>query len=207
MSGAVRIIVEIVTSEADRSGNRYSFARFYAPHWGREPFLSMDMGVGDGSNARHLAFKACGNDWNAILTFESTIPKARWKAVAPSYVDDLTAMVMIKRMSENPNDTQETPAMSNKPIPASLTAVLLTEACFRTPENPRPLKIEAHTVARLASEIHRLVRGKPDPTSDKLIDKRVSILNDRLAPFGYKLNRGKILILIHTETGTPYEIT
>lgn len=99
---AVRIIVEIITSACDSSGNRYSLARFYAPHWGRAPFLSMDIGVGGGDNASHLACKACGGDWNAVLTFGRTIPKREWKAIVAPYVDDLTAMLMIKRMSESP---------------------------------------------------------------------------------------------------------
>lgn len=72
----VRVIVEILSSESDRNGNRYHFARFYNPSKGREPVAVVE--VGGESNARSMAHSLAGNDYEGCLYFEITLPKRTW---------------------------------------------------------------------------------------------------------------------------------
>lgn len=77
MNTATTVIVETITSERDRNGNCYHLAVFYNPAKGRQQCVR--MGVGGQSNARHIAYRLAGNDWERTLCFESTVPKSQFK--------------------------------------------------------------------------------------------------------------------------------
>lgn len=72
-----RVITETVSSELDRNGNRYHFARFYNPAKGRSECVSMEVG-GD-SNAKYIAHDLAGGDWEATLSFQCSLPKKEWQ--------------------------------------------------------------------------------------------------------------------------------
>lgn len=105
--------------------------------------------------------------------------------------------------------------MSSKPIPAALTACRLAHGWLELREgyaqdSANEFEELITPIARLASEIHRLARANLEREevgkADRL-DKRVAALNSQLEPFGYRLNRGAILLIIQTgKPFTPYEI-
>lgn len=108
--------------------------------------------------------------------------------------------------------------MSSKPIPAALTACRLAHGWLAGhPGSAQDSAAEfwelIFTTARLASEIHRLAEPcrKLEPQDTEraaYLDKRIGALNGQLAPFHYKLNRGKILLIIQTgKPFAPFEIT
>jgi hypothetical protein len=74
---ATTVIVEIVSSQIDRNGNRYHFAIFYNPAKGRQRRVCME--VGGESNARTMAYELAEKDFERILTFECTLPKREWQ--------------------------------------------------------------------------------------------------------------------------------
>lgn len=97
MATPVKIIVETITSEHDRNGNRYHFARFYLPQLGRACVLECE--VGGASNALHIAYRACGQDWAAVLGFESVIPKREWQRMRPKgYMSESDAQAILAGM-------------------------------------------------------------------------------------------------------------
>ena len=77
MSTATLVIVEVVSSQIDRNGNRYHFARFYNPEKGRQ--YSVVMEVGGESNARSVALEYANGDYEAMLCFERSVPKSDFK--------------------------------------------------------------------------------------------------------------------------------
>lgn len=71
------VIVQIVSSATDSNGNRYHFAVFYNPAKGRQHSVALE--VGGESNARHIAYKLAGNDYEGTLCFEQTLTKREWQ--------------------------------------------------------------------------------------------------------------------------------
>ena len=74
---ATTVIVEIISSQIDRNGNRYHFAIFYNPAKGRQHRVCME--VGGESNARLMAYELAGKDFERLLAFECSLPKLEWK--------------------------------------------------------------------------------------------------------------------------------
>ncbi len=74
-------VVETVSSETDRNGNRYHFARFYSTQKGRQTSVCLEVG-GD-NNAPFLAYKLLGSNWEHVLHVQVTLPKTQWKHARP----------------------------------------------------------------------------------------------------------------------------
>lgn len=77
----IRFIVETITSERDRNGNCYHFARITSTLTGR----SLSVQVGGNGNARALV-KAVGDTWDSLHSVEITIPKRQWQQHASEAV-------------------------------------------------------------------------------------------------------------------------
>lgn len=80
MSTQTIVIVETITSQRDVNGNCYHLARFYNPAKGRQHSVLME--VGGESNARHIAYRLAGNDYEGTLVFESVIPKSQFRMLS-----------------------------------------------------------------------------------------------------------------------------
>lgn len=77
MTTPILVIVETISSQQDRNGNRYHFARFYSTARGRQASVTMEV---DGeSNARAIAYELAGKDLEAMLYFEREVSKTEWK--------------------------------------------------------------------------------------------------------------------------------
>jgi hypothetical protein len=74
---AIRCIVQTLSSVRDVNGNSYHVAIFYCPAKGRHARVRLE--VGGPSNARGIALKYVGGDYEKILSLEQTIPKREWQ--------------------------------------------------------------------------------------------------------------------------------
>lgn len=83
----IRCIVQTLTSVQDLNGNSYHIAIFWNPAKGRHASVSLE--VGGPSNARGIALKYVGGDYEKILSLEQTIPKREWQR----YRNTLGAMI------------------------------------------------------------------------------------------------------------------
>lgn len=73
----IRVIVQVFTSERDRNGNCYHFARFTNPAKGRNASITVE--VGGRSNAEIMGKRLAGGDWEATFCAEQTMGKRDWQ--------------------------------------------------------------------------------------------------------------------------------
>lgn len=77
----IRFIVETVTSERDRNGNCYHFARVTSTVTGKTLCIAE---VGGTTNARWIVTRSVSNDGHyPVHTVETTLPKRQWQHCVP----------------------------------------------------------------------------------------------------------------------------
>ncbi len=94
MNKATRISIIVVTysSERDRNGNTYHWARFYSPTRGRDISVACEVGAEGNANGT-----ACdlANGWAGTLCMQSVLPYREWQRSRPDglrYEGDKTVL-------------------------------------------------------------------------------------------------------------------